>query len=116
MRRIEIAIDARLEVAGALAVSYRDFGLAAAERYRVLIQQAYRDLAENPTRTGVSTRPDIPADLRLYPIRHSRARVPAPTASAGPATSSPSDMMRRGSRSCICCTTAWICRGGWDEG
>jgi len=78
LRRIEIAIDARLEVAGALAVSYRDFGLAAAERYRVLIQQAYRDLAENPTRTGVSTRPDIPADLRLYPIRHSRARVPAP--------------------------------------
>lgn len=76
MRRIAVAIDARIEVAGALAVSYRDFGLAAAERYRALIQQAYRDLADNPGRPGVTTRPDIPADLRLYPIRHSRARVP----------------------------------------
>ena len=72
MRQIAVAIDARIEVAGALAVSYRDFGPAAADRYRALIQQAYRDLADNPNRPGVTTPPDIPADLRLYPIRHSR--------------------------------------------
>ena len=77
MRRLAVAIDARIEVAAALAVSYEKFGLAAANRYRALIRQAYCDLAENPNRPGVSAPPDIPADLRLYPIRHSGARVPA---------------------------------------
>lgn len=77
MRRVTVAIDARMTVAGVLALSRDSFGPAAAKRYRALIEQAYADLAQNPERAGVSRRDDIPADLHLYPIRHSRNRVPA---------------------------------------
>jgi len=76
LRRLDVSSQADVEAEEIFHQSTRAFGEAAAERYRRLVQAAYRDLAENPTRPGVGTQPGIPADIRLYPIRHSRSRVP----------------------------------------
>ena len=76
MRRLEVSREADLEAEDILRHSEAEFGPAAADRYRLLIQGAYRDLAENPARPGVRTLGGIPADIRLYPIRHSRQRIP----------------------------------------
>ena len=75
MRRLDVSREADLEAEEILRHSEAQFGPAAADRYRLLIQSAYRDIAENPTRPGVSTLRGIPADLRLYPVRHSRHRI-----------------------------------------
>ena len=75
MRRLDVAVEARIAVAAALAVSFDEFGLSAAERYRALIQQAYRDLIENPERPGVAAPEELPGDIRLYPIRYANARM-----------------------------------------
>ena len=78
MRRLVITAQARADVRAVLRESRLKFGPLARARYRHLIEAAYRDLAENPARPGVAMLADIAADLRLYPIRHSNARVPAP--------------------------------------
>lgn len=75
MRRLEVSPDAEHEVDDLLAWSELKFGVRAADRYRRLIDVAFVDLLSNPDRPGVVTHPGIPADLRLYPIRHSRNRV-----------------------------------------
>lgn len=76
MRRLVITSDARGDVRAVLLESRRKFGPLARARYRLLIETAYRDLVSDPMRPGVSAPSDLPADIRLYPIRHSRARVP----------------------------------------
>lgn len=76
MRRIEVSPEAELEAENILHQSLLEFGDQAAERYSRLIKAAYRDIADDPERAGVFTLTGIPADLRLYPIRHSRARLP----------------------------------------
>lgn len=75
MRRLVITPDARGDVRDALLESRRKFGPLARARYRLLIETAYRDLVSDPMRPGVSVPSDFPADIRLYPIRHSRSRV-----------------------------------------
>ena len=49
-------------------------GAAARARYGRPLSAAYADLQADPERLGV--RPAGVADLCLYPIRHSRARLP----------------------------------------
>lgn len=71
-----MAPEADFEAEEILHRSTVEFGEAAAERYRRLVQAAYRDLVENPNRPGVGTQPGIPDDLRLYLLRHSRNRLP----------------------------------------
>lgn len=68
--------DAQADVRDVLRESRSQFGPLARSRYRLLIQTAYRDLAENPDRPGVKHLPGIPPDIRLYPLRYSRDRVP----------------------------------------
>lgn len=75
MRRLEVSRAAEREIDELLAYSELRFGERAADRYRLLIDVALADLRTEPTRLGVTSLPGIPADLRLYPIRHSRARV-----------------------------------------
>lgn len=77
MRRLVITPEARADVRAALRESRLKFGPLARARYRLLIETAYRDLAARPNRAGVSEPAEIPADLHLYPIRHSRARLAA---------------------------------------
>lgn len=78
MRRLEVSPDAEREIDDLLAYSEMRFGERAADRYRLLIDITLADLLADPKRPGVTAPPDIRAGLRLYPLRHSRARVPAP--------------------------------------
>lgn len=75
MRHLDVSLQAQAEIDALLLYSAAKFGLAASLRYLTLIDQAFADLVEGPTRIGVSTRDDIPDGLRLYPIRYSRDRV-----------------------------------------
>ncbi|WP_420471781.1 type II toxin-antitoxin system RelE/ParE family toxin [Brevundimonas sp. FT23042] len=77
MRRLVLTTDARADVFAVLRESRLNFGPAARARYRLLIEAAYRDLCEDPQRPGVRMSAELPTNVRLYPIRHSRARLPA---------------------------------------
>jgi toxin ParE1/3/4 len=78
MRRLEVTEDAEREIDDLLNFSEDRFGAKAAERYRLLIDVALADLLSDPTRPGVKNLSGIPRGIRLYPIRHSRDRVPRP--------------------------------------
>jgi toxin ParE1/3/4 len=55
------------------------FGETAAARYRALIKQAVRDIAEDPMRPGSKERPDVMMKgVRTYHLHLSRTRVPVP--------------------------------------
>ncbi|MBN8553431.1 MAG: hypothetical protein J0L52_11120 [Caulobacterales bacterium] len=41
-----------------------------------MLEQAFRDLAIEPERAGVRTAPTGDPRIRLYPIHHSRGRLP----------------------------------------
>ncbi|MDP1738331.1 MAG: type II toxin-antitoxin system RelE/ParE family toxin [Caulobacter sp.] len=75
MTALRLTASARRDVATALAQSEQQFGRAARRRYRLLLQRAFDDLAQDPRRPGVRDDPHLPADHRLYPVRLSRARV-----------------------------------------
>jgi toxin ParE1/3/4 len=75
LRHVDVSPQAERELVAVLVYSATEFGLAAALRYQILIDQAFADLAENPTRIGVGTRDDVPAGFWLYPIRYSRDHV-----------------------------------------
>ncbi|WP_298745347.1 type II toxin-antitoxin system RelE/ParE family toxin [uncultured Brevundimonas sp.] len=76
MRRLDITARARRDTAAALRDSLRNFGPVAVDRYILLIEQAYADLCADPERPGARPDPEISPDLRLYPLRLSRMRVP----------------------------------------
>jgi len=51
------------------------FGEAAADRYAELIQQALRDLIDEPKRPGAKARPDLGLHAYIYHLLFSRDRV-----------------------------------------
>ena len=56
--------------------SIRDFGKAAAIRYRALIRQALNDVKADPERPGSKERPEIMIQgARTYHLQFSRSRV-----------------------------------------
>jgi toxin ParE1/3/4 len=57
--------------------SLDEFGQDAARRYENLIFQSFRDLAENPQRTGAQQRPELATGILVYHLRHSRDRARA---------------------------------------
>ena len=73
--RLVVAPAAEADFDEIIRASAETFGEDAAHRYRLLIQQAFADVLARPDRPVAK---DMPADLRLYPIRHSRLGVPAP--------------------------------------
>ncbi len=75
MRRLDVSEEADFEAEDILHYSEMKFGAVAADRYRLLIQEAYRDLLSNPIRPGVKRLSGGPSDIYLYPIRLSRDRV-----------------------------------------
>ena len=77
MRQLIVAPLARVATVAILHATEAKYDAATADRYRALIQQAYVDLLADPRRPGVKSDRDIPADLRLYAIRHSRRRLAA---------------------------------------
>ncbi len=76
MRRAHLTAGARRDVATILAWSQTRFGKRQRRLYRLLLERAFAALCENSDRAGVRTDPDLPPDLRLYPIRFSRADLP----------------------------------------
>lgn len=73
--RLVVAPDAEGDFDEIVRTSAEAFGETAAHRYRLLIQQAFADVLARPDRPEA---PGVPGDLRFYPIRHSRLRVPVP--------------------------------------
>lgn len=52
------------------------FGLAAADRYAVLIEYAMSDLVDDPVRPGAKALADFGPDIHTYHLRFSRDGVP----------------------------------------
>ncbi|MBL8549775.1 MAG: type II toxin-antitoxin system RelE/ParE family toxin [Hyphomonadaceae bacterium] len=75
MRRLIVQPPARSDERAILTVSFRNFGLAARNRYRALLQQAYANLQNNPLRAGSVERSDLPGRVRVYHLRHARSRL-----------------------------------------
>lgn len=72
MRRLVVDLDARINEIAAVNTSFVNFGRSAAVRYARLIQTAYADLRERPTRPGAVL---FEQDVYLYHLRHSARRT-----------------------------------------
>jgi plasmid stabilization system protein ParE len=75
LRPLRVAPLARRDLEQIFATSEERFGQTAAHRYRRLVAAAFRDLRQDSTRIGVQMRDDLPTDIRLYHLRHSRSRT-----------------------------------------
>ena len=75
--RVVLSENARRDIVNVLRWSEGKFGEHAAARYRALLLQALRDIAENPERPGSSARPEIKPGIHAYHLRSSRDRVAA---------------------------------------
>lgn len=78
MRTIRVSPAARRDVLDLAARSESEFGREARDRYLALVERALLDLQADASRPGVGSRPDLPDELRLYHLRHSRPRIRAP--------------------------------------
>lgn len=67
----EFGPSARKQIREILLQSVRRFGVGARDRYAALIEQAIRDLVENPKRPGATR----DRDRIHFHLRHSRDRV-----------------------------------------
>ncbi len=84
MRKVIVTGEAQSDVKDVLRESRSKFGPLARSRYRLLIQTAYRNLAENPIRPGVKRLSGGPNDIYFYAIRRSRDRVARAERVSGP--------------------------------
>jgi len=75
--RAVVTAKARRDLFILLATSRTQFGAAAQLRYRLLLEQAILDLANNPRRPGVASPGGVPDGVSLYHSRRSRPRAPA---------------------------------------
>lgn len=73
MRRIVLDIAARIDTVAIVNTSFTNFGRLAADRYGELINQAYRDLAVDPRRSGAKI---FESGVYLYHLRNARKRTP----------------------------------------
>ena len=74
--RPSLAPAARQDVREVLKWSERNFGEAAAARYKALIKQAVRDIGADPERPGSKERPEIMTKgARTHHLEFSRSRV-----------------------------------------
>lgn len=73
MKPAFFAPRARRDVLDLARHSEVQFGRDARDRYLALIGQAVLDLRRDPTRPGVQCRAELPPDVRLYHLRHSRS-------------------------------------------
>jgi toxin ParE1/3/4 len=74
--RLSLAPAARQDVREVLKWSERNFGKAAAARYKALIKQAVRDIGADPERAGSKERPELMTrGARTYHLEFSRSRV-----------------------------------------
>jgi plasmid stabilization system protein ParE len=76
LRTLRVARDARAEIDALLAWSEERFGPRTADRYRRLIEAGFDGLREDTDRGGVRRYDAFGLDLRIYPLRHCRTRLP----------------------------------------
>lgn len=72
MRRIRVTGPARRDITKILRRSSVEFGDQARQRYRKLIDQALKDLADDTNRVGVQSIDDIRKGYFLYHLKWSR--------------------------------------------
>jgi toxin ParE1/3/4 len=80
-RRLDVRLTgpAQRDVTAILNWSRKEFGGAAALRYKALIKQALRDIGDNPERPGSTERPEIMiAGARIHHLAFSRSRISGP--------------------------------------
>ena len=71
MRRVRVTGPARRDIAKTLRSSGEDFGKQARARYRRLLDQALRELGEDPARIGVRAIDDIRDGYFTYHLKSS---------------------------------------------
>ena len=72
MTRLRIAGPAKRDIGRVLRRSREEFGQEAADRYRALLDQALRDLADDSSRPGVRNIDDV---REGYGLEHSSHRT-----------------------------------------
>jgi toxin ParE1/3/4 len=77
VRKLQLALRAQRDLQQILRDSEARFGTIVAGRYRRLIAAGLRDLREDPRRPGVQDRRDLPGEVRVYHLRHSRRHGPS---------------------------------------
>lgn len=110
MRALDLTLDARADLWAVLANSQIRFGPVARRRYRLLLEAAFADLQSDPDRPGVTSDLSLPPGLRLYPVRFSRTRIPAPDRVRQPRHVIAFKADRSWLPSSACWTSAWTCR------
>jgi toxin ParE1/3/4 len=74
--QVRFTRTAQRDVKGILNWSRKEFGEAAVARYKALLKQAVRDIADDPQRPGSRERPEIMIEgARTYHLEFSRSRV-----------------------------------------
>lgn len=76
MRRPRPSAKALDDLEAIRLTSIEQFGAAAEDRYRDLLETAVDDLCTDPGRAGVRDLDGAEPGVRLYHIRHSRRRAP----------------------------------------
>ena len=73
-RRLRLSKEADIDQLEIWVYTAEKFGLDQADRYKRLIGQALRDIAQDPHRNGVVSRSEIAPELYSYPIHLSATR------------------------------------------
>ena len=73
--QILVTNAAKDDIRTILRWSLKEFGAAAALRYSNLIEQAIRDLRDDPMQSGSKARPELGKDVRTYHLYFSRDHV-----------------------------------------
>ena len=74
-RRIVLSPEARSDIREAARWGREWFGERAVRRYRVLVEQAFRDIAADPELAGSRARPEFAGGTRTYHLAFSRGRA-----------------------------------------
>lgn len=72
--RLVVSLAAQQDIVEILRWSVNNFGERAAERYKVLLKQAFRDITSDPECPGSQDMPELAKGIRSYHLCHSRDR------------------------------------------
>jgi plasmid stabilization system protein ParE len=79
MTRVRLTRGAVNDIRRILRHSETEFGASARARYKALVDQAIRDIAESQTRVGVRSISDVREGYFAYHLRWSKPRVVGPS-------------------------------------
>jgi len=73
--RLKISNAARYDILNILQYTSEQFGVQARRKYSQLIQQAIKDVQEDPERPGAKRRPELTDIARTYHLFYSRDKI-----------------------------------------